>query len=106
MRILLDTSYLFDLVDRPGTLPDQEHRILAARGTEFHVSAVSIWEVRLRHGSRHPPGERKSRLCPDDVLAVLQDQDVTYLPMTVRHAHFPFQGRKGSMNVALFDKVA
>ena len=86
MRVLLDTSYLFDFMDRPGKLLDSERRFLSARGTEFYVSAVSIWEMRLKHNTRHPSGERKSRFSPDDVLTALEDQDVTLLPMTVRHA--------------------
>ena len=44
MRVLLDTSYLFDFMDRPGRLPDSDRQALAARHVEFYVSAVSIWE--------------------------------------------------------------
>ena len=86
MRVLLDTSYLFDFMDRPGLFSDSERRVLEARETELHVSAVSIWEMRLKHNARHPSGERKSRFSPGDVLAALEDQDVTFLPMTMRHA--------------------
>ena len=86
MRVLLDTSYLFDFMDRPGKLPDSERRVLSARGTEFYVSAVSIWEMRLKHNARYPSGARKSRFSPDDVVTALEDQDVTSLPMTMRHA--------------------
>ena len=46
------------------------------------MSAVSIWEMRLKHNARHPSGERKSRFSPDDVVAALEDQEVTFLPMT------------------------
>ena len=86
MRVLLDTSYLYDFMDRPGRLLDAERRVLASRETEFHVSAVSIWEMRLKHGARHPSGARKSRFSPEDVIDALEDQDVTFLPMTIRHA--------------------
>ena len=30
MRVLLDTSYLFDFMNRPGKLPDSERRTLGA----------------------------------------------------------------------------
>ncbi len=86
MRVLLDTSYLFDFMDRPGMFLASERRVLAARGTDFYVSAVSIWEMRLKHNARHWSGERKSRFSPEDVVAALQDQDITFLPMTMRHA--------------------
>ena len=86
MRVLLDTSYLFDFMDRPGNFPDSERRILAAPGTELYVSAVSIWEIRLKHNARHPPGAQKSRFSPEDVLEALEDQNITFLPMTMLHA--------------------
>ncbi|NKC14031.1 MAG: PIN domain-containing protein [Gammaproteobacteria bacterium] len=86
MRVLVDTSYLFDFMDRPGKLLGCERRFLSARGPEFYASAVSLWEMRLKHNARHPSGERKSRFSPDDILTALEDQDVTLLPMTVRHA--------------------
>ena len=86
MRVLLDTSYLFDFMDRPGMFLDSERRVLAARGTDFYVSAVSIWEMRLKHNACHRSGERKSRFSPEDVVATLEDQDMTFLPMTMRHA--------------------
>ena len=86
MRVLLDTSYLFDFMDRPGMFPESERRALAAPGTDFYVSAVSIWEIRLKHDARDRSGERKSRFSPEDVVAALEDQDLTFLPMTMRHA--------------------
>ncbi len=86
MRVLLDTSYLYNFMDRPGKFLDAERRILAARETEFYVSAVSIWEIRLKHNARHLSGARKSRFSPKDVINALEDQDVTFLPMTVSHA--------------------
>ena len=86
MRVLLDTSYLFDFMDRPGMFPESERRALAARGTDFHVSAVSIWEMRLKHYARHRSGGRRSRFSPEDVVAALEEQDMTFLPMTMRHA--------------------
>lgn len=86
MRVLLDTSYLFDFMDRPGKLLDSDRRFFAGRDARLYVSAVSIWEMRLKHNARHASGTRKSRFDPGDVIAVLEDQDVTFLPLTPRHA--------------------
>lgn len=86
MRILLDTSYLYDFMDRPGKFLESERRFLTAREARFHVSAVSIWEMRLKHNARHPSGARKSRFSPEDVVAALEDQEMTFLPMTMLHA--------------------
>ncbi len=85
MRILFDTSYVFDFMDRPGKFLKSERRVLAARGTEFFVSAVSIWEMRLKYSS-HPSGARKSRFFPENVIDALEDQNLTFLPMTMLHA--------------------
>lgn len=86
MRILLDTSYLFDFMDRPGTFEESERRIFTASEVELFVSAVSIWEMRLKHNARHRSGQRKSRFSPEDVIDALEEQDVTFLPMTMLHA--------------------
>ena len=86
MRVLLDTSYLYDFMEAPGKLLEAERRFLAASKTRLFVSAVSIWEMRLKHNARHASGQRKSRFDPLEVLTILEDQDVTFLPMTPGHA--------------------
>ena len=86
MRVLLDTSFLYDFMDKPGKLLETERRFLAGDEAELYVSAVSIWEMRLKFNARHPSGDRKSPFDPGDVLATLEGQDVTFLPMTMAHA--------------------
>ncbi len=86
MRILLDTSYLYNLIDAPGSLNAAERLILSNPDVTLFVSAVSIWEMRLKFGSRHRSGARKSALDPSAVVKLLEEQDVTFLPMTVAHA--------------------
>lgn len=86
MRILLDTSYLYDLMAAPGRLSGVERRFLTQPGTQIYVSTVSIWEMRLKHNARRRTGLRKSPFDPNDVIAVLEGQNVSFLPITVRHA--------------------
>ena len=86
MRVLLDTSCLFDFMDRSGKFPDSERRVLSAHGMKIHVSAVSFLEMRLKHDARRRSCERKSRFSPGDVVVALEDQDMTVLPMSMRHA--------------------
>ena len=86
MRILLDTSYLYDLMMAPGKLLDAERRFLGGPAARLHVSAVSIWEMRLKHGARYRSGVRKSPFDPNAVLTLLEDQEVVFVPMTMRHA--------------------
>ena len=86
MRILLDTSYLYDLMDAPGKFSDIERCFLDEIEGQLYVSAVSIWEMRLKYRARRPTGERKSRLDPNEVIVALEEQNVVFLPMSMNHA--------------------
>lgn len=86
MRILLDTTYLYRFMEATAALTESDRRFFSARDLQLHASAVSIWEMRLKHSARHASGERKSRFDPNDVIPVLENQGVTFLPMTIRHA--------------------
>ena len=86
MRILLDTFYLYRFMEEPMPLLEGELRFLDDNEAEIHVSAASIWEMRLKHGARYQSGERKSPYDPADVVAALEDQDVRFLPVNVSHA--------------------
>ena len=86
MHVLLDTTYLYRLMEALGTLPEADRQFLAERQARLYVSAVSIWEMRLKYNARHPSGARKSRFDPNDVIAALDGQEVTFLPMTMAHA--------------------
>ena len=86
MRILLDTSYLYDLIETHGKFSDRERRFFTEREIEIYVSAVSIWEMRLKYRAHHRSGERKSPFDPNEVVAMVEEQDMTILPMTMKHA--------------------
>ena len=86
MRILLDTTYLYRFMEATAALTESDRRFFGARELQLYASAVSIWEMRLKHSARHASGERKSRFDPNDVIPVLENQGVTFLPMTIRHA--------------------
>ncbi len=86
MRVLLDTSYLYNLMASRDRLSDTERFILTNQAIQIYVSAVSIWEIRLKLRSRGRFGEHGVPFAPDDVVEVLGEQDVTFLPMTIGHA--------------------
>ena len=86
MRILLDTSYLFDLMGAFGRFRDAERRFFEEHAARLHASAMSIWEMRLKYHARHASGARKSRFDPEDVFPALEQHDMTFLPMTTAHA--------------------
>ena len=98
MDVLLDTFYLYRFMATGGGLSDVEHRFLDDHAARIFVSAVSIWEMRLKFQARDRTGTRKSRFDPEDVIAALAQQDVTFLPMTVNHA-----ARKLDVSIAHHD---
>ncbi len=85
MRVLLDTSYLHDPMEAPKKLLDTERQFFTRQEMRIHVGAVSIWEMRLKFGARHPSSARKSLFDTNDVVAVLDGQDVIFMPMTMNH---------------------
>lgn len=86
MRVLLDTSFLYDLMEAYGDFPDSVRGLLAEPETDLYVSAVSLWEMRLKYRALHRSGDRKSPHNPNEVLAILQEENVTFLPLEPHHA--------------------
>ena len=86
MRILLDTSYLYKLMRAQGRITEMERRFFAGWEARLYVSAVSIWEMRLKYRALYSSGERKNPYDPNDVVVMLEQQGVTFLTMTARHA--------------------
>ena len=86
MRVLLDTFYLYRFMEAPGHFGEAERRFLEENEARVYVSAVSVWEMRLKHHARHRSLERKSLYVPSDVIATLQEQNVVFLPMSINHA--------------------
>ena len=86
MRILLDTSYVYRLMTQPSRLSDAEKLIFSNQSVQLHVSAVSIWEMKLKFHLRDRSGRRKNVFDPNIVLKVLENQDIIFLPLTASHA--------------------
>ena len=49
MRVLLDTSFLYGLMAAYGEFSESIRGFAAEHDAEFFVSAVSIWEMRLKY---------------------------------------------------------
>ena len=80
MRVLVDTTYLYGLMASRALFTPPEQEFLARRNAEISVSAVSIWEMRLKYGVRKSPFD------PERVLEALREVDVNLLPLTEVHA--------------------
>jgi PIN domain nuclease of toxin-antitoxin system len=86
MSILLDTHYVYALAANPGWLTEAERSFLESYPDRFVVSAVSIWEIRLKWSALHSSGERKGPLDPQQALRVLSGQAVRFMDLTPVHA--------------------
>ena len=87
MGILLDTFYLYEFMAAPRQFSEAVQRFLEERAPRLHVSAVSIWEMRLKYHARRASGERKSPFDPAEVVSALEKLGtITIVPLTERHA--------------------
>ena len=86
MRLLLDTHIVVWAVLDPYALTDGERRRMAGAEEPLVLSAVVLWELRLKWHSFHVSGERKGPVGPSSVLAFASAMGWTFLPLSVRHA--------------------
>lgn len=89
MRLLLDTHIAYWLaVERPA-LSDHELATLTEADNEILVSAVAIWELRLKWNSFHVSGTRKGPGNPTPVLGALKRMGLDILPLDAETAATP-----------------
>jgi len=87
MRLLLDTHYVYGLAGTPDILSAREVRFLDDYPEPCVISAVSIWEVRLKWQSLYGSGARKGPADPREVVEILSTKmAVQFLPLTIAHA--------------------
>ena len=86
MSLLLDTHYVFAIAGSPGRLSGTERDFLAAYPDRFVISAVSLWEMRLKWDALHASGDRKGPLDPAQAMRVLSGQNIDFLPLSAAHA--------------------
>ena len=86
MRLLLDTHYVFALGVAWSDLSAGERQFFESTDAELFISAVSIWEMRVKWGARHPSGERKGPVDPSVLLQALLRGGFAFLPLQASHA--------------------
>ena len=59
---------------------------MAEADTPLVLSAVTVWELRLKWHSVHISGERKGPINPASVVAFAIGVDWEFLPLTAHHA--------------------
>ena len=63
-----------------------ELAVILEPDNEIVVSAVSIWEMRIKWSKRFRTGERKGPIDPPEMLRALRDMNVVVLPLIAEHA--------------------
>ncbi len=86
MKLVLDTHYVYALAGAPVRLSRGEAWFLARRRSALRVSALSLWEIRLKWNARRASGARKGPAAPDMVRAMLQELGVPLLDFRPEHA--------------------
>ena len=86
MRLLLDTHSAIWAALYPDALTDDERRLMASADAPLVLSAVAVWELRLKWHSFHISGQRKGPVDPASVVAFAAAVDWELLPLTARHA--------------------
>lgn len=76
-ELLLDTQAVLLWTTRSTPLPDRVQHLLDDQGTQAVVSAVSVWELSMKHRSGKLP-------LPDEYFADLLRSDVRFLACTER----------------------
>jgi PIN domain nuclease of toxin-antitoxin system len=86
LRLLLDTHIAIWAALDPDALTDAERGQMAEADTPLVLSAVAVWELRLKWHSFHISGARKGPVDPDSVVAFAAAMDWELLPLTAGHA--------------------
>lgn len=86
MRLLLDTHIVIWAALDPNALTATERQWMAEADAPLVLSAVAVWELRLKWHSFHISGGRKGPVNPAAVVAFAAGVDWEFLPLTARHA--------------------
>ncbi|MBB5687597.1 type II toxin-antitoxin system VapC family toxin [Sphingobium boeckii] len=87
--ILLDTHIALWLATERQTLTFREMSFLNDAGSDLRVSAVSLWELRIKWNSYFKSGEGKGRGDPSDVLGALVRMNVGLIALEPEHTTVP-----------------
>ncbi len=89
MNLLLETHYVFAIAGSPGRLTGAEINSLAAWPDRFVVSAVYIWEIRLKWDALYASGDRRGPIDPAQAMHILAGQNIDFLTLSAAHAAPP-----------------
>lgn len=86
MKLLLDTHVLVLLANEPGRMDTAMQAAVFNAAIPLTVSAVSIWEIRIKSQLRHASGDPKLPLDPETALRLAEALGCRILPISALHA--------------------
>ena len=89
MKLLLDTHIAFWLASDRQKLTAQEWALLQNPDVDLFLSAVGIWELRLKWSRLHPSGVPKGPISPLSALAVFTQLKLPIIPLMPEIAAAP-----------------
>jgi PIN domain nuclease of toxin-antitoxin system len=81
LRLLLDTHIAFWLASDRRRLKPQEWALLQQPGVDLFLSAVAIWELRLKWSKLYQSGVPKGPISPVVALAVFTQLKLPIIPL-------------------------
>jgi PIN domain nuclease of toxin-antitoxin system len=89
LRLLLDTHIAFWLASDRLRLKPQEWALLQRPDVDLFLSAVAIWELRLKWGKLYSSGIPKGPISPVAALAVFTQLKLPIIPLLPEIAAAP-----------------
>ena len=91
MQVLLDTSYVYQMVASSDRMTTAENEFLSDPNVDPIASAVSIWELRLKSATRRRASGRgfDLRFSIEECVLYLERLGIPIIPLTARHAACP-----------------
>lgn len=91
VRLLLDTHVLVWLARAPELLSPGEVDLLDRAPEPPIVSALSLWELRIKWEKRHPSGARKAVLGPDEAIEYIERTGLALVALTAERCVSPLR---------------
>lgn len=82
MRLLLDTHIVLWFATERARLNPGELGAILEPENEIGISAVSIWELKIKWDQRFRSGLHKSPFHPEGLLAAIRDFGISVSPLT------------------------
>jgi PIN domain nuclease of toxin-antitoxin system len=86
LRLLLDTHIVLWTATNLDRLSARENMLIINSRNVVAVSAVSIWEIRIKWDSFFRSGTRKLTISPVDILGIIEATGWPIVPLTGAHA--------------------